>query len=125
IVLSFTTIVALSLLCRYTYHLFIFFFQAEDGIRDRNVTGVQTCALPISQWERPHAASGRSHCAWLHATARRPCAGSTGGGPAREIGRASCRERAWVVVGEGVGGVRVRMSGGGRGLRLRDGVEFE
>src|SRR5207249_5115570 len=28
--------------------LFFFFFQAEDGIRDRNVTGVQTCALPIS-----------------------------------------------------------------------------
>src|SRR5699024_11267990 len=28
--------------------LFCFFFQAEDGIRDRNVTGVQTCALPIS-----------------------------------------------------------------------------
>src|SRR5438067_10711640 len=27
---------------------FFFFFQAEDGIRDRNVTGVQTCALPIS-----------------------------------------------------------------------------
>src|SRR5207249_6175481 len=27
---------------------FCFFFQAEDGIRDRNVTGVQTCALPIS-----------------------------------------------------------------------------
>src|SRR5699024_1137798 len=27
--------------------LVIFFFQAEDGIRDRNVTGVQTCALPI------------------------------------------------------------------------------
>src|SRR5699024_114264 len=26
-----------------------FFFQAEDGIRDRNVTGVQTCALPISR----------------------------------------------------------------------------
>src|SRR5437773_6192225 len=25
-----------------------FFFQAEDGIRDRDVTGVQTCALPIS-----------------------------------------------------------------------------
>src|SRR5699024_11638971 len=29
--------------------LYFFFFQAEDGIRDRNVTGVQTCALPI--WE--------------------------------------------------------------------------
>src|SRR5699024_11631631 len=31
----------------------IFCFQAEDGIRDRSVTGVQTCALPISTrgWE--------------------------------------------------------------------------
>src|SRR5699024_11993862 len=29
------------------YFIFFFFFQAEDGIRDRNVTGVQTCALPI------------------------------------------------------------------------------
>src|SRR5690349_22792279 len=28
--------------------LFFFFFQAEDGIRDVYVTGVQTCALPIS-----------------------------------------------------------------------------
>src|SRR5207253_6843497 len=27
---------------------FFFFFQAEDGIRDGHVTGVQTCALPIS-----------------------------------------------------------------------------
>src|SRR5699024_11586996 len=27
--------------------IYFFFFQAEDGIRDRNVTGVQTCALPI------------------------------------------------------------------------------
>src|SRR5256885_13748140 len=30
----------------------LFFFQAEDGIRDYKVTGVQTCALPISE-ERP------------------------------------------------------------------------
>src|SRR2546429_5752114 len=30
----------------------VFFFQAEDGIRDVAVTGVQTCALPISPWER-------------------------------------------------------------------------
>src|SRR5699024_3411778 len=29
-----------------------FFFQAEDGIRDRNVTGVQTCALPIFVGDR-------------------------------------------------------------------------
>src|SRR5437764_13117815 len=33
-----------------------FFFQAEDGIRDTSVTGVQTCALPISQ--RMQLASG-------------------------------------------------------------------
>src|SRR5207248_8563385 len=29
------------------WFFFFFFFQAEDGIRDRTVTGVQTCALPI------------------------------------------------------------------------------
>src|SRR2546422_645270 len=32
----------------HTVRLFFFFFQAEDGIRDVAVTGVQTCALPIS-----------------------------------------------------------------------------
>src|SRR2546427_5067638 len=31
------------------FHLAFFFFQAEDGIRDLTVTGVQTCALPISK----------------------------------------------------------------------------
>src|SRR5688572_30853519 len=30
------------------FFFFFFFFQAEDGIRDLTVTGVQTCALPIS-----------------------------------------------------------------------------
>src|SRR2546427_2999809 len=30
--------------------IFFFFFQAEDGIRDLTVTGVQTCALPILPW---------------------------------------------------------------------------
>src|SRR5438309_9299002 len=30
----------------------VFFFQAEDGIRDRTVTGVQTCALPICKGHR-------------------------------------------------------------------------
>src|SRR5438876_5739255 len=30
-----------------------FFFQAEDGIRDGRVTGVQTCALPISAFDSP------------------------------------------------------------------------
>src|SRR2546426_4885104 len=36
-----------------TYVLSIFFFQAEDGIRDYKVTGVQTCALPIWIARRP------------------------------------------------------------------------
>src|SRR5258706_1291764 len=31
------------------YIVIVFFFQAEDGIRDWSVTGVQTCALPISK----------------------------------------------------------------------------
>src|SRR5438034_11454401 len=34
---------------------FFFFFQAEDGIRDHCVTGVQTCALPISHFLNRHA----------------------------------------------------------------------
>src|SRR5690606_40305439 len=38
--------------------LFFFFFQAEDGIRDFHVTGVQTCALPISLRFVPRALSG-------------------------------------------------------------------
>src|SRR2546427_8714231 len=43
-----------------SYHyLFFFFFQAEDGIRDLTVTGVQTCALPISQIRQ--AEVGRRH----------------------------------------------------------------
>src|SRR2546426_7508277 len=39
--------------------IFFFFFQAEDGIRDYKVTGVQTCALPISASEdRPDLPAG-------------------------------------------------------------------
>src|SRR5690606_41579637 len=34
--------------CRRIRRVLLFFFQAEDGIRDFHVTGVQTCALPIS-----------------------------------------------------------------------------
>src|SRR5690606_28965547 len=37
----------LSLYCLLLFLFFFFFFQAEDGIRDFHVTGVQTCALPI------------------------------------------------------------------------------
>src|SRR5215213_10364724 len=39
--------------------LFFFFFQAEDGIRDWSVTGVQTCALPI--WNQRIACRARHH----------------------------------------------------------------
>src|SRR2546423_7386018 len=37
----------------YSICFFFFFFQAEDGIRDKLVTGVQTCALPISRPDLP------------------------------------------------------------------------
>src|SRR2546430_4893764 len=39
----------------YDVHYLFFFFQAEDGIRDLTVTGVQTCALPI--WNQNRSAS--------------------------------------------------------------------
>src|SRR5690625_6530057 len=38
-----------------------FFFQAEDGIRDGHVTGVQTCALPISHAQTTSSASRDAH----------------------------------------------------------------
>src|SRR5207247_7269165 len=44
--------------------LVLFFFQAEDGIRDPLVTGVQTCALPISlEWR---AGGFFLHDSWWH-----------------------------------------------------------
>src|SRR5699024_11303774 len=60
---------------------FVFFFQAEDGIRDRNVTGVQTCALPI--WGRRGRHPGGP------ARAARPRGGSASRppGPAGRRGR--------------------------------------
>src|SRR5207249_8967439 len=56
---------------------FRFFFQAEDGIRDRNVTGVQTCALPIlcpglsPAAARPRGCGGGRRCRELDAQSRR------------------------------------------------------
>src|SRR5690349_24698129 len=46
----------------------LFFFQAEDGIRDLYVTGVQTCALPISRWSAsrlPEVWKSRSCFCWF------------------------------------------------------------
>src|SRR5215211_8990480 len=59
---------------------FFFFFQAEDGIRDHCVTGVQTCAF------RSPAGRHRPHRAHLATRPRRP--------PRMEIGRASCRGKS-------------------------------
>src|SRR5256885_2610920 len=87
---------------------YFFFFQAEDGIRDYKVTGVQTCALPISLRQRRHrlhrpvtvfgVLAGEDEI--RHRERGRAILGlqeqpgqSGGPLPALEIGRASCRER--------------------------------
>src|SRR5687767_1003531 len=63
----------------------IFFFQAEDGIRDKLVTGVQTCALPIS----PRAPTpSRPRCARSRERSRRRRARSE----ERRVGK-ECRSR--------------------------------
>src|SRR5438093_12877571 len=86
-----------------------FFFQAEDGIRDWSVTGVQTCALPIYSPEHlaevPIALGlqGDRHLGQMLGRIDgrlvvddQPLVGGI------EIGRASCRERVWgAVVAEG------------------------
>src|SRR5437762_2357478 len=51
---------------RETSLLFFFFFQAEDGIRDTSVTGVQTCALPICRY------AGGRHAADVREDVREP-----------------------------------------------------
>src|SRR5437764_3484540 len=52
----------------------VFFFQAEDGIRDTSVTGVQTCALPIS-WTRgaqvANHSNDRAESTWMPTTRSR------------------------------------------------------
>src|SRR5205085_6258823 len=98
------------------------FFQAEDGIRDLTVTGVQTCALPIFRRGQgtpapPRPARRRSRDARPEVGAAADCNSGTGSptpdvahrsaracGAVREtrrlgeIGRASCRERGWIWV---------------------------
>src|SRR2546426_2691372 len=60
-----------DLMVRVIAFVFFFFFQAEDGIRDYKVTGVQTCALPISgeSWRYHKCAAGwglkNRRSAWL------------------------------------------------------------
>src|SRR3989475_6041337 len=53
-----------------------FFFQAEDGIRDLTVTGVQTCALPISRSATVRIAAGQGFWGdWLEAPYRQVTGG--------------------------------------------------
>src|SRR5689334_25387461 len=61
--------------------MYTFFFQAEDGIRDGTVTGVQTCALPI--WRRTTAcstATSPSTCAAYSTACGKRRGGSAAGG---------------------------------------------
>src|SRR3989440_6329147 len=60
-------ILAASGLIRLSASQIVFFFQAEDGIRDLIVTGVQTCALPISV----SASNGCRYCIASHGAAAR------------------------------------------------------
>src|SRR6266496_5818383 len=63
------------------YRVFFFFFQAEDGIRDLYVTGVQTCALPISAAGRRSPMPRRRR--------------SRSAGNARRLPRAAARPAGW------------------------------
>src|SRR5256885_7237960 len=83
--------------------ILLFFFQAEDGIRDYKVTGVQTCALPISEVivkALRHYAIPRDAMEFyfVHVEAEE----EHGDNAEAEIGRASCRER-----GVDLGGRRI------------------
>src|SRR5688572_32832749 len=73
-----------------------FFFQAEDGIRDLTVTGVQTCALPICV---PSVPPGYSTLAALRDSPTRASSRSAASALRPQIGRASCRERVEISVG--------------------------
>ena len=69
---------------------FFFFFQAEDGIRDVAVTGVQTCALPIYMGVEVKEISIAQLGYDMVGTTQVVSAKIA---PVYEIGRASCRER--------------------------------
>src|SRR5699024_11507963 len=89
------------------------FFQAEDGIRDRNVTGVQTCALPISKKSFPYRLLNSptpppdvSTWCWGREHPRRVHLERLPHEIAEQIGRASCREREESREASGTGEVK-------------------
>src|SRR5205809_1650026 len=101
-----TIIFCFLVLFYYCFFFFFFFFQAEDGIRDVAVTGVQTCALPISSRVPvgPRRRAGALGVASGARAAPRDASaaddgllwriGCHGVDAGREIGRASCREKS-------------------------------
>src|SRR5690625_7333954 len=72
------------------YFVVFFFFQAEDGIRDGHVTGVQTCALPISGATATAPLPAIHAAITIHTTARRCPAASRS--EERRVGK-ECRSR--------------------------------
>src|SRR5690625_7606146 len=77
-----------------------FFFQAEDGIRDGHVTGVQTCALPIFRLQPQGGGGGDTGVdPGSRAHARRLGRGQRSRPARPKIGRASCRERVKISSG--------------------------
>src|SRR5207245_6047833 len=60
----------------------IFFFQAEDGIRDATVTGVQTCALPISALLQDDDRAKTSHSRLAYSPTESRCSPSAASMPA-------------------------------------------
>src|SRR5438874_4166296 len=82
--------------------VFVFFFQAEDGIRDLYVTGVQTCALPISSRLQQLLPAGGDMSVDLNrvieqVSKEKGIDKSIVVNAVEEIGRASCRERVWIA----------------------------
>src|SRR6266536_5192199 len=84
--------------------LLFFFLQAEDGIRDPLVTGVQTCALPISRSSRIRACSTCRCCSRFREwTAKAPT--PTRFGSCVSSTRAGLRSNyRWTILGAGVVG---------------------
>src|SRR2546430_14722693 len=76
----------------------VFFFQAEDGIRDLTVTGVQTCALPISRRRGSRARTGAARAGAPRDDRRPSRCGLRARDRRRKIGRASCWERGEISV---------------------------
>src|SRR2546429_624922 len=75
--------------------IIFFFFQAEDGIRDVAVTGVQTCALPISGGLRSNEQPGIGSCVGLVPTNALGSRNATG-----RISREQTSERIVAVWGK-------------------------